>query len=82
MTTSVITPEEIIKKGKLAFKKTENMTDKALSYCPGCGHGVAHRLVMEVVEEMGITEDTIGVAPVGCSVLAYEFMNVDMQQAA
>lgn len=82
MTTSVITPEEIIKKGSLVFEKTKNMTDNALSYCPGCGHGVAHRLVMEVIEEMGITEDTIGVAPVGCSVLAYEFMNIDMQQAA
>ncbi len=82
MTTGTITPEEIIKKGKIVFKKTENMTDNTLSYCPGCGHGVAHRLIMEVVEEMGITEDTIGIAPVGCSVLAYEFMNVDMQQAA
>ena len=79
---STITPEEIIKKGKIVFKKTELMTDNPLSYCPGCGHGVAHRLIMEVVEEMGITEDTIGIAPVGCSVLAYEFMNVDIQQAA
>ena len=58
------------------------MVDTPLSYCPGCGHGVAHRLVMEVIEEMGIWQDTIGVAPVGCSVLAYEFMNIDMQQAA
>jgi 2-oxoglutarate ferredoxin oxidoreductase subunit beta len=82
MSEAVITPEDIIKKGKIVFKKTENMTDNTLSYCPGCGHGVAHRLVMEVVEEMGITQDTIGVAPVGCSVLAYEFMNIDMQQAA
>ena len=82
MTNQVITPEDIIKKGKLVFKKTKNMTDNTLSYCPGCGHGVAHRLVMEVVEEMGITQDTIGVAPVGCSVLAYDFMNIDMQQAA
>ncbi len=82
MTEAVITPEEIIKRGKIVFKKTKNMLDKTLSYCPGCGHGVAHRLVMEVIEEMGITEDTIGVAPVGCSVLAYEFMNIDMQQAA
>jgi len=82
MADTIITPEEIIKTGKVVFKKTENMTDNPLSYCPGCGHGVAHRLVMEVIEEMGITEDTIGVAPVGCSVLAYEFMNVDMTQAA
>lgn len=74
--------EDIIKPENLVFKKTENLTDNTLSYCPGCGHGVAHRITMEVVEEMGITEDTIGVAPVGCSVLAYDFMNIDMQQAA
>jgi 2-oxoglutarate ferredoxin oxidoreductase subunit beta len=73
---------EIIKPENLVYQKTANMTDKELSYCPGCGHGTAHRALMEVVEEMGITEDTIGIAPVGCSVLAYEFMNVDMQQAA
>jgi len=79
---AVITPEDIIKKGKVVFKKTDLMCDTTLSYCPGCGHGVAHRLVMEVVEEMGIREQTIGVAPVGCSVLAYEFMDIDMQQAA
>jgi len=58
------------------------MTDCALSYCPGCGHGTAHNLTMEVIDEMGIVEDTIGVAPVGCSVLAYDFMNIDMTQAA
>lgn len=79
---TVMTPEDIIKKGKVVFKKTKNMTDKNLSYCPGCGHGVAHRILMEVLDEMGITQDTIGVAPVGCSVLAYEFMNIDMTQAA
>jgi len=82
MITTEITPEEIIKKGKIVFQKTSFMNDCTLSYCPGCGHGVAHRLVMEVIDEMGIGEDTIGVAPVGCSVLAYEFMNIDMQQAA
>ncbi|MDH3322421.1 MAG: thiamine pyrophosphate-dependent enzyme [Flavobacteriaceae bacterium] len=82
MITTEITPEDIIKKGKLVFQKTSFMNDCTLSYCPGCGHGVAHRLVMEVIDEMGIGEDTIGVAPVGCSVLAYEFMNIDMQQAA
>lgn len=74
--------EDIIKPENLVFKKTEFLTDKPMSYCPGCGHGVAHRITMEVLEEMEITQDTIGVAPVGCSVLAYEFMNIDMQQAA
>ena len=74
--------KEIIKPKNLVYTKTKNMTDNPLSYCPGCGHGTAHRLTMEVVEEMGITENTIGVAPVGCSVLAYDFMNIDMTQAA
>ncbi len=74
--------EDIIKKENIVFEKTCNLTDKSMSYCPGCGHGTAHRITMEVIEEMGITEDTIGIAPVGCSVLAYEFMNIDMQQAA
>lgn len=73
---------EIVKPENLVYKKTDLMTDKELSYCPGCGHGTAHRAIMEVLEDMGIAEDTIGVAPVGCSVLAYDFMNIDMQQAA
>jgi len=73
---------EIVKEENLVYKKTDLLTDKALSYCPGCGHGTAHRLVMEVVEELNAQEETIGVAPVGCSVLAYEFMDIDMQQAA
>ncbi|MCK5776325.1 MAG: 2-oxoglutarate oxidoreductase [Bacteroidales bacterium] len=74
--------KQIIKPENLVYTKTKNMTDKVLSYCPGCGHGTAHNITMEVVDEMGITQDTIGVAPVGCSVLAYEFMNIDMTQAA
>lgn len=74
--------KDIIKPENLVYKKTDLMTDNELSYCPGCGHGTAHRLVMEVVEDMGIMEDTIGIAPVGCSVLAYDFMNIDMEQAA
>lgn len=77
-----ITPQEIIEKGKKVFVKTKNMTDNTLSYCPGCGHGVAHRITMEVVEELGLTDKTVGISPVGCSVLAYDFMNIDMQQAA
>ncbi len=72
--------KDIIKEENLVFKKTRLLTDNILSYCPGCGHGVAHRIIMEVIDEMGIAEDTIGIAPVGCSVFAYEFMDVDMQQ--
>lgn len=78
----MITKEDIRKPENLVYKKTDLMTDKVLSYCPGCGHGTAHRLVMEVIEEMDIQDKTIGIAPVGCSVLAYEFMDIDMQQAA
>lgn len=77
-----ITKEEIRQPENLVYKKTECMTDNVLSYCPGCGHGTAHRVVMEVIDEMGIQDKTIGIAPVGCSVLAYDFMNIDMQQAA
>ena len=74
--------KEIIKPENLVYKKTDLMTDKILSYCPGCGHGTAHRILMEVIDEMGIQSETIGIAPVGCSVLAYDFMNVDMSGAA
>lgn len=74
--------KDIIKPENLVYQKTKLMTDKPLSYCPGCGHGTAHRILMEVIEEMDIQSETIGVAPVGCSVLAYDFMNVDMVGAA
>ncbi|HLN53339.1 MAG TPA: thiamine pyrophosphate-dependent enzyme [Lentimicrobium sp.] len=77
-----IIKEDIRKPENLVYKKTALLTNKPLSYCPGCGHGTAHRIIMEVIEEMGLQENTIGIAPVGCSVLAYEFMNIDMQQAA
>lgn len=74
--------KDIIQDKNIVYKKTSLLTDKALSYCPGCGHGTAHRVLMELIDEMGLQSKTIGVAPVGCSVLAYEFMNVDMIQAA
>ncbi len=74
--------KDIVKEENLVYKRTDLLTDKTLSYCPGCGHGTAHRLVMEVVEELDAQNETIGIAPVGCSVLAYEFMDIDMQQAA
>lgn len=77
-----IIDNDIVKEENLVYKRTELLTDKVLSYCPGCGHGVVHRMLMEVVEEMDLQQDTVGVSPVGCSVLAYEFMNIDMQQAA
>ncbi|MCL2508410.1 MAG: thiamine pyrophosphate-dependent enzyme [Oscillospiraceae bacterium] len=66
----------------VVFEKPKALTDAVLSYCPGCTHGIIHRLVAEAIDELGIRGDTIGVAPVGCSVLAYNFFNVDMIQAA
>ncbi len=77
-----ITINDIIKEENLVYKKSKIMTDTTLSYCPGCGHGTAHRLIAEVIEEMDIQEETIGVSPVGCSVLMYNFLDIDMQQAA
>ena len=74
--------DQIIKEENLVYKKSKVMTDNVLHYCPGCGHGTAHRLIAEVIEEMGIQEKTIGIAPVGCSVLAYNYLHIDWQQAA
>lgn len=64
------------------YIRPDTLTDTPMHYCPGCAHGVVHKILMEVVQEMGIQNDIIGVAPVGCSVFAYHYMNVDMQQAA
>lgn len=66
----------------VVFKKTEGLTEKQTHYCPGCTHGIIHRLVGEVLEELGVLGKTIGVAPVGCSVLAYDYFNCDMHEAA
>ena len=78
----LLTKEFICQPENLVYERTHLMTPAALSYCPGCGHGTAHRMIMEVIEEMGLQSQTIGVAPVGCSVLAYDFLDIDMQQAA
>ncbi|OWZ83996.1 thiamine pyrophosphate-dependent enzyme [Natranaerobius trueperi] len=67
---------------KQIFKKPQTMADKKLHYCPGCTHGIIHRLVAEAIDELDESESAIGVAPVGCAVLAYEYFNCDMQQAA
>lgn len=66
----------------VVFEKTTGLTEKQTHYCPGCTHGIIHRLVGEVLEELGVLGKTIGVAPVGCSVLAYDYFNCDMHQAA
>jgi 2-oxoglutarate/2-oxoacid ferredoxin oxidoreductase subunit beta len=66
----------------LVFKRPAGFTDIPTTYCPGCTHGVAHRLIAEVLEEMDIIERTIGVAPVGCSVFAYNYFDTDFVEAA
>lgn len=66
----------------VVFEKTKGLTDKELHYCPGCTHGIIHRLVAECLEELGVLNKTIGVASVGCSVFSYNYFNCDMIQAA
>jgi 2-oxoglutarate ferredoxin oxidoreductase subunit beta len=65
----------------LVYSRPQAFTDTPTHYCPGCTHGVAHRLVAEVLEEMGLIEKTIGVAPVGCSVFAYNYFDTDFVEA-
>jgi 2-oxoglutarate ferredoxin oxidoreductase subunit beta len=75
MTTLAI-PENLV------YQRPEAFTDVSTHYCPGCTHGVAHRLIAEVLDEMGAAEKTIGVAPVGCSVFAYNYFDTDFVEAA
>ncbi|MFH1422822.1 MAG: thiamine pyrophosphate-dependent enzyme [Planctomycetota bacterium] len=67
---------------ELVFSKPEALTDVVTHYCPGCGHGIIHRLVAEAIDELGVRERTVLVAPVGCSVLAYFYLAVDSIEAA
>jgi 2-oxoglutarate ferredoxin oxidoreductase subunit beta len=67
---------------KIVYQRPEVLDTRVTHYCPGCTHGVAHRLVAEVLEEMGEIENTIGVASVGCSVFAYNYFNMDFVEAA
>ncbi|MBU1341452.1 MAG: 2-oxoglutarate oxidoreductase [Proteobacteria bacterium] len=64
------------------FSKPEVMSDNMTHYCPGCTHGIVHRLVAEAIDDLGIRERTVGIAPVGCAVLAYNYFNCDFQEAA
>ncbi|GHU67323.1 2-oxoglutarate oxidoreductase [Clostridia bacterium] len=66
----------------VVFQKPKSLTDETLTYCPGCTHGIIHRLVAEAIDDLGAQDKTIGVAPVGCAVFAYNFFAVDMMQAA
>lgn len=67
---------------KTVFEFTKGMLPEETTYCPGCTHGISHRLVMEVLEEKGLLGETIGVAPVGCSIISHHYMNVDMCESA
>lgn len=77
-----MTTNEIINPANLVYKKTSLLTSVPMHYCPGCSHGVVHKLIAEVIDEMGLQETTIGVAPVGCAVFAYNYIDIDWQQAA
>lgn len=74
--------KEIIKPENIVYAKPRLMNDNQMHYCPGCSHGVVHKLAAEVIEEMGMEEKTIGVAPVGCAVFAYNYIDIDWQEAA
>ena len=77
-----MTKEEIIQKENLVYKKPELLNDVPMHYCPGCSHGVVHKLISEVIEEMGMADKTIAISPVGCAVFAYKYIDVDWQEAA
>ena len=65
----------------IVFKKPDSLSDVSMHYCPGCTHGIVHRLICEIIDEMEIEGDTIGICPVGCSVMAYDYFNCDMIEA-
>jgi len=73
---------EIISKENLVYQPGKLLTGATLNFCPGCGHGTVVRLIMEVIDEMGIQSETIGISPVGCAVMIYDFCDIDMIQAA
>ncbi|MDP2400755.1 MAG: 2-oxoglutarate oxidoreductase, partial [Actinomycetota bacterium] len=64
------------------FARPKALTDVVTHYCPGCTHGIIHRLIAEVIDELQILDRTVGISPVGCSVLAYKYFECDMQEAA
>ena len=76
MSNDIIAPENLV------YKKPDLMNDTPMHYCPGCSHGVVHKLVAEVIEEMGMADKTVGVCPVGCAVFAYRYLDIDWQEAA
>lgn len=77
-----MTREEIIKPENLVYKKPTLMNNKSMHYCPGCSHGVVHKLIAEVIEEMGLEDKAVGISPVGCAVFIYNYLDIDWQEAA
>jgi 2-oxoglutarate ferredoxin oxidoreductase subunit beta len=75
-------PQELISPENQVYQKPRLMNDNPMHYCPGCSHGVVHKLIAEVIDEMGLAEKTIGVAPVGCAVFAYNYLDIDWIEAA
>ena len=67
---------------EVIYKKPKSLKEEITIYCPGCGHGIIHRLIAEVIDELNLREKTIGVAPVGCAVLAYNYFNFDVTESA
>lgn len=80
--TAVTEINSAIGNREIVYERPGTLLDKDMHYCPGCAHSVVHHVLMEIVQELDIQSETIGVASVGCSVFAYEYMDVDMQQAA
>lgn len=73
---------EIIKPENLVYDKPGLMNENPMHYCPGCSHGVIHKLIAEVIADMGLEENTIGISPVGCAVFAYNYLDIDWVEAA
>ncbi len=74
--------EAIIRPENLVYAKPELLNDVHMHYCPGCSHGVVHKLIAEVIDEMGMADKAIGISPVGCGVFAYRYIDIDWQEAA
>ena len=78
----MMTKEELIQPENIVSRKPRLLNDETMHYCPGCSHCMVHKLVAEVIEEMGIEGDTIGICPVGCAVFAYRYIDIDWIEAA
>ena len=77
-----MTKEDIMKPENLVYQKPRLLNDNPMHYCPGCSHGVVHKLIAEVIDEMGMAEKAVGVSPVGCAVFMYNYLDIDCQEAA